>query len=70
MGKTPTEHMEETAAKRQIIINSIAYKSGDPFDANTGARLLKGTKAVAYHLLMNMVDNGDLTLSTHKGKRG
>ena len=70
MGKSTATKLEETATKRQIILNSGAYKSGERFDANEIARLLKGTKAQAYHLLMNMVEDGDPNLSCHKGKRG
>jgi len=69
-GKSAATIKAESDARRQLILNSQAYKSGERFDSVEAARLLGGSKAQAYDLLMKMVEEKQLNLSCKKGARG
>jgi hypothetical protein len=60
LGKTIDQLRDESAKKRQSILNCDKYRSGERFYAYDAAKVLGCSSTATYNTLKGMIDRGQL----------
>jgi predicted transcriptional regulator len=66
VGKTMQQIRAESAARRQSILNSRAYREGERINNSEAAKIMKCNPRAVYHYLDEMIKLGQLQSHKHK----